>query len=351
MITGTSPCSVALCTYNGAEFLEAQLDSIARQTVLPAEVIVTDDGSQDGTLVMLDRFRREASFPVLVYERLQPVGPTANFSDTLGRCSGDLILLCDQDDVWLEDKIESFRRLFVNEQPLLAFSDAELIGPRGEALGDRLWSRLGVRDRDLAALSTSRAVSQLLHKSMVTGAAAAVHRDLVMAAGPIPTHLGVLHDGWLALVAACLGRVSWTRRPLMHYRQHSGQWTGAPLEGAARTSMRPGVRLTTRYDFALQRSQAEALLAKMAELRVRGVDGADSAPEDFLRSHIQHLDARSALGGGWPDPAVVMRELLSHRYSKHSQGLRSAAKDLALAMPKRRSSQADDDERPPHKDQ
>lgn len=330
---------MALCTYNGANFLHEQLESILRQTETPDELVVTDDGSQDDTVDIVRRFADSAPFPVRLHERTQPVGPTANFSDTLARCSGDLIFLCDQDDVWAEDKIRTFRRIFIAEQPLLAFSDADLIGPKGEPLGHRQWTRLGVQDRELLALSGPRGVSQLLHKSMVTGASAAVRRDLIGAACPIPTELGLLHDGWLALVAAYLGRVSWTREPLLRYRQHAGQWTGAPVDGAARTAQRTGVRLSTRYDFSQQTRQAEALLARGAQLRQQGFDGADHLREEFVRSHVEHVTARDSLGRGARDLPLILRELLARRYEEHSQGWRSAGKDLLMTACRRAEGQ------------
>ena len=96
--------SVALATYNGGRHLREQLDSIARQTLLPTELVVSDDGSSDDTLAIARRFAADAPFPVVVVtgERL---GFTKNFVRAITRCTGDLVALCDQDDVWSAHKL------------------------------------------------------------------------------------------------------------------------------------------------------------------------------------------------------------------------------------------------------
>ena len=97
--------SVALCTYNGARFLAAQLASIARQTRLPDEMVICDDGSQDSTCLLIDDFRASAPFPTRVYCHSGNMGVVSSFLGTIRLCSGDLIALCDQDDIWKSDKL------------------------------------------------------------------------------------------------------------------------------------------------------------------------------------------------------------------------------------------------------
>ena len=81
--------SVALCTYNGAEFLDEQLDSILTQTVLPDELVIGDDVSTDRTVSVIERFARQAPFPVHLEINKKNLGSTRNFEKTIGRCNGD----------------------------------------------------------------------------------------------------------------------------------------------------------------------------------------------------------------------------------------------------------------------
>src|SRR5262249_18454629 len=97
--------SVALCTYHGASYVDAQVASLTRQTRLPDELIVCDDLSTDDTVSILERFARAAPFPVRIHVNEQTLRSTKNFEQAISLCSGDVIFLCDQDDVWEPEKL------------------------------------------------------------------------------------------------------------------------------------------------------------------------------------------------------------------------------------------------------
>jgi glycosyltransferase involved in cell wall biosynthesis len=97
--------SIAMATYNGERHLHAQLESLAAQTLRPLELVVTDDGSTDGTMAIVEKFRRTAPFPVRVFSNKQRLNYTKNFLRAASLCQGDWIAFCDQDDVWLEHKL------------------------------------------------------------------------------------------------------------------------------------------------------------------------------------------------------------------------------------------------------
>lgn len=127
--------SIAMATYNGERFLRQQLDSLARQTVHPAELIVCDDGSTDSTLSIVSDFARSAPFPVVIVNNSNRLGFTANFFQAARMCQGDLIAFCDQDDEWLPPKID--RILHASRQSdafLFAHAD-EWIDVNGNPMG------------------------------------------------------------------------------------------------------------------------------------------------------------------------------------------------------------------------
>ena len=108
-MTHSKTISVAMCTYNGEKYLREQLESIALQTRLPAELVICDDRSTDSTSEIIRNFADSAPFPVRF--NLNPVnlggatkGITKNFEQASRLCTGDLIAFCDQDDVWLPKK-------------------------------------------------------------------------------------------------------------------------------------------------------------------------------------------------------------------------------------------------------
>ena len=120
--------SVAMCTYNGAAYLEEQLDSIARQIRLPDELVVCDDNSSDESLRILRSFAARSAFPVRLHSNESNLGSTKNFEKAICLCSGDVIALADQDDVWHPEKLAILEREFSSTPDVgLVFTDAEIV--------------------------------------------------------------------------------------------------------------------------------------------------------------------------------------------------------------------------------
>lgn len=110
--------SIAMTTYNGAKYLQEQLMSFAGQTRLPDELVVCDDASTDASAAILESFAATSPFQVKVVRNGENLGFTKNFEKALSLCSGDLIFLSDQDDVWESKKLAAIETTFTNS-PLL----------------------------------------------------------------------------------------------------------------------------------------------------------------------------------------------------------------------------------------
>src|SRR4051794_37441524 len=104
--------SIAMATYNGDRYIREQLDSLARQNLLPFELVVTDDGSSDGTLDILKAFSERAPFPVRIFRNPTRLGYEENFLKAASLCNGDVISFCDQDDIWVDRKLEVCALMF-----------------------------------------------------------------------------------------------------------------------------------------------------------------------------------------------------------------------------------------------
>src|SRR5262249_24400476 len=116
--------SVAMCTYNGAEFLRAQLQSIITQSRPPDEIVICDDRSTDDTQNLLERFASELPVPIKLHINDQNLGSVKNFERAINLCTGDVIALSDQDDVWRNDKLQRFETVLNNSPAAgLVFSD------------------------------------------------------------------------------------------------------------------------------------------------------------------------------------------------------------------------------------
>src|SRR5262245_39518929 len=98
--------SIAMATCNGEKYIRRQLDSLAAQKQIPAELVIADDKSEDNTISIIDGFAKTAPFPVRVYRNETRLGYRANFMRAAGLCQSELIGFCDQDDNWYPQKIE-----------------------------------------------------------------------------------------------------------------------------------------------------------------------------------------------------------------------------------------------------
>lgn len=332
--------SVAMCTYNGARFLGAQLASVAAQTRTPDELVVCDDRSADETERVVRDFAATAPFPVRLHVNEQNLGSTKNFERAVSLCGGELIALADQDDVWLPQKLARLEEEFARDASALAvFSDAGIVDEESRPTGQGLWESVGVRADELARIERGRGIGDLLRGATVTGATLAVRASLRGLALPFPTDLALIHDGWMSLLAACVGGVRPVAERLVLYRRHGSQQVGPLARPESEGGMRAVVAGETLgalsrenpYDSTL--AVARAARTRLADARARGSElagGAQAARSiEELDARITHMDARRTLPRARLGRAApVLKELLALRYHRFANGFASAAKDL-----------------------
>ena len=175
--------SIVLCTYNGAAYLQPQLDSLLAQTRLPDEIVIGDDGSTDASVDMLQAFAaraRDAGIEVQLLHHGENIGYVDNFSAGLRAAKGDVLFLCDQDDVWWADKLARMAERFEQDPALLLLhGDARLVDAEGHSLDCSLFEALQMTAQEREAIHGGRAFDVVLRRSFVTGATAALRRRLV----------------------------------------------------------------------------------------------------------------------------------------------------------------------------
>ena len=119
--------SVALCTFNGSQFLEEQLSTINNQTILPNEIIICDDGSTDHTKTIVERFRTIAKMPVLFFTNDERMGYSRNFMKAASLCCDDLIAFCDQDDLWYSSILQVSMQKVEDLRVLLTYHAVDMV--------------------------------------------------------------------------------------------------------------------------------------------------------------------------------------------------------------------------------
>ena len=324
-----SNISVVLCTYNGQQFLQQQLESILAQTLLPCELVVCDDCSTDMTMEQLGRFAAVAPFPVRVSQNEEQIGSTRNFDQGIAQARGELIALCDQDDLWKPQKLERLQQAMEDKALGGIFTDASLIGESGQVMPETLWLRAGFTKARRERFQRDPA-GVLLRQNVATGATMIFRARLRTLYGTIP--VSWVHDGWLAwmlvLYRDSIGRLEPLESPLTRYRIHSSQQTGtlAVNLGLPSEPLRKRLAKARRMGHEHHKKNADRLGLVLANWLEGG--GAPDAPvARRLRKEIDFLEKRSTLPtGGLRRLGTVVR--LMPVYLRHGGGWRSAGRDL-----------------------
>lgn len=213
--------SVALCTYNGERFLAEQLESIARQTRVPDEIVILDDRSEDSTVEVAKAVCHNAGLAGVIEVNERRLGVEKNFSRALGRTHGDVIFFCDQDDVWMPARVEKMLEPFIHDpQVSLVYSNGYITGADLKPSEVTLFDHKA--GKKLLAKGNSRDVGGFLKQGRSPGIKASAMAFTAWVkewAGPLPE--GVAHDSWLAFFGYALGTVIALNEPLYSYRRHA----------------------------------------------------------------------------------------------------------------------------------
>lgn len=329
--------SVAMVTYQGERYVTEQLRSILDQTRLPDEIVVGDDASSDSTTRIIADFQLTSSVPVRLLIADPNSGLDANIRRVIEACEGQVLVFADQDDVWAPQKIESIEQAFQDPRVSLWFSDAELIDEAGRPMPGTVWTGLNHFEQGgQARVANGKGLRLLLRGRTVTGATMAVRREIARLAVPIPADGSdgerlFLHDGWMAVLAATMGRVVVEPKPLTSYRRHVDQYTSrnryAALGewlGSPRTLLG---RLRRRGRWIRVEAAASRLVAE--RLRAAGVldEAMPSAREELLALE-EWASARAATRWQRGRVRAIVGQLRKGNYDRFARGPRTALGDI-----------------------
>ena len=222
--------SVALCSYNGEQYIREQLESILDQTMPVDEIVVCDDGSTDSTLSILQEYTHLNTPTIQLFSNNTTLGTRKNFQVAVDHCRGDIIFFADQDDLWNPDKVKDIVDYFKQHpSKKVVFTNGSLIDNKGESItSSDLWGLFfdnyykGLFDHHLE-------LESFLYENHATGASMAAKADFLrMNRFSEATSERILHDHIIALKAIeqdCLG---YLEKKLIQYRLHEKQQRGVP---------------------------------------------------------------------------------------------------------------------------
>lgn len=208
---------VVIATYNGANYLKEQLDSIIYQSVKPCKIYIRDDGSLDETRNIIEEYAAVFKNVEVLSGTDGNLGYVKNFEKLCRRASSEIVFFSDQDDVWHKDKakiiLEKFQELNVDA----CFTNANVVNENLEVLGT------------LFAIDFSiPSTEELLLNNCVTGATLAVRKKLIQECLPFPA--SIPHDFWIASIASLQSKLAYIPNCLINYRQHSSNVIGVSTD-------------------------------------------------------------------------------------------------------------------------
>lgn len=228
--------SVALASYNGAQYIRPFLASLEAQDWPSVRLCVSDDGSTDATTAIISEEWREAT----VVRNSGKQGVVSNFSSAIALTKGGYVALADQDDIWVPDKLSRLMATMIQREtldpakPVLIFSDLTVVDSELNVLQSSFFN-------STEKSMTAAKLPDFMLSNHIPGCSILFNDALCRLALPIPPNVK-MHDWWLALVAATFGVIDYVDAPLVLYRQHGSNTLGAPTSAGLSSQWRNFVR-------------------------------------------------------------------------------------------------------------
>ncbi|GLB31361.1 glycosyl transferase [Lacrimispora amygdalina] len=252
--------TVLLAAWNGEKYLKEQMESLLGQTNQEFTILISDDGSTDRTPEIISEYENRFPDRIKSLKNIKPSGSARdNFFRLLKAASDEYLMFCDQDDIWLPDKVEvtftemkKMEKEWGRDMPLLVHTDLSVADQAGAVLYPSMarYQKIGVYDNR---------TSHYLVENNITGNTMMINRSLKNLMVDIPKTC-VMHDWWLGLIASCFGKISYIDRPLVLYRQHGSNQVGAK-SGMKQLSERRNSREKVRDNYGSLFEQAKAFLS------------------------------------------------------------------------------------------
>jgi hypothetical protein len=277
-------------------------------------------------------FSSKVSFPVHLHINEINLRTIKNFEKAISLCTGDIIVLSDQDDVWKPCKTERILTAFrKNPGSGYVFSDAELVDENLNLLGSSLWQSQGFKDSLLKEYNQGEQVRVLLKKNPVWGVAMAFRASLKKLVLPISPSF-FMHDAWIALLASCAGSYGVPLSDsLVYYRQHTTQQVGSKdntLLHQLKAAKSPEYDVYKTIEQGLLDARDRLLLMKPT------INKDVSIELELIQQKAEHFSRRAFIGssGNFPPKVkALIGDTLTGKYHHFSNSWISVVKDLVTA--------------------
>lgn len=218
---------ILLATYNGEKFIQEQIDSLLNQTYSDFLIIIQDDFSTDKTFEILQRYSKKYPNKIFVSQNRKNSGSAKNnFISMIIGTEGDYFMLCDQDDIWKDfkvefsiDKLKEAENLYGKDTPILIHTNAEVVDENLEILSSSLEYRLNLDCK-------KNKLNNYLSQNNITGCTTIFNKSVKNKIGQVPEFF-LMHDWWLGLITSAFGIITYYDQATISYRQHGENSIGA----------------------------------------------------------------------------------------------------------------------------
>ena len=202
-----SKVSIALCTYNGAEYIKAQLDSLCQQTYNNIEIVIVDDCSSDDTVSICNEYAAKDN-RIRTCQNTQNLGFNKNFEKAISLCQGDYIAISDQDDIWCLDKIEVMLNNWKGGTVLMHHA--------AKSFHSEPLPSLDITNERDASICTD--IRYILSGNFIQGCTILFSSSIKDTVLPFDANL--LYDWWIGICAFSKGNVQYVHQNLIYHRKH-----------------------------------------------------------------------------------------------------------------------------------
>lgn len=317
--------SVVIASYNGASYIAGQLKSILEQSTVPHEIIISDDSSTDSTEEIVKEFARNAPQTEIIFvNNPPPHGVDRNFENALRLASGDVIFLCDQDDVWLPERVEVMMRIFKSGTPGATFCDSRIVDENLQELGYTHIQSRGFQNFEEIFSPDSTA---FLKRVPPAGHDMAFSREFLDILLPFPD-LKDCYDTWIGLVLYALGawKIS-SPLPLTLFRRHSSSVT--------RSGIMPSFAESLRQARDAVKNDTSGWYAQLYGELIERI-GEKITPEmrEKLENRRSHSIVRSRMNTTlWRRVKLVIQETVNGNYFRFGRSYKNIIQDIFLRHP------------------
>lgn len=209
---------ILMATYNGEKYIRQQIDSILNQTYSNFDLIIYDDCSKDNTRAIIEEYVKKDKRVKIIFGK-KNIGSTKAFEKLYNISDAEYFMFCDQDDVWLQNKVEKSLNKICKTKKLLVFTDLKVVNKKLDIISESFFS--------LMKMDCNRVYNwkKAILGNVAPGCTMIINKEIKKYIKIIPQGY-ILHDWWIVIISSFMNSIEVINEPLILYRQHENNQVG-----------------------------------------------------------------------------------------------------------------------------